>query len=373
MEANQETPIIQVSDTRTPGQGSSSSSDSESTTASSHNSSNGSGNGKDKLGPLPNMPTQRTNSRNFFQPINPDEIETPIDRADSMSPPPSRTASSEIQRSASALSTASIRSNSSNEDFYDSTAQDNSKSLRSLAEQAGMHTSPDMEALNNEGILPEDKNALIMIACGGYGRELKWLFKKGYQQFTFIERTLGSVAQAEAVVEQYKETKNPNINVDMRTMDILTLKPEETRKHALILLLWAGLSDFIKDDEKDEPFELLQILVSCLAAAGLLVVDVPNNQQTNATSTTGQLHTIESEDHPPYVGYVPTLGEVQAYNTRLNTCMSRVGYSTQTERDRWLYIFWHKDNPKPPDIKPIDETEAEQAADRHGAKAAATM
>lgn len=206
-----------------------------------------------------------------------------------------------------------------NDDFYD-TVLNNGDLEHQFAPAAGLATCVDIDTI--KPFLP--KSGSILEVGSGYGRVIGEFADNPRYDITGLERNETMCAALEA---QYDD----NNRVAIVHENLTEFSP--TQHYDIILWLWSGLCDFPPEEQ------LAALLLFKQHLKKTLVVDIPANQETNATSISGQLHTIQTDGLPDYQGYVPGRRQMEQFAIRLGLGLRPIMYRTDTGRLRCAYLF----------------------------------
>jgi cyclopropane fatty-acyl-phospholipid synthase-like methyltransferase len=207
--------------------------------------------------------------------------------------------------------------NHDNAKFYNTLLVEDFKKLAKLA---GLESCPDVEL-----ILPHLKPDSVILEVGaGYGRVLNCLINKGFKNLYAIERDPNLCK----LLQQQFGNK-----VNLIQQDLHDFKTGV--KFDAILWLWAGISDFAKDEQ----FGMLQKLASFLKTNSIFFLDTMiapiklaidclciKKNESILTYKNNFLH-----------GYFPSITQLKLYSKKLNLLHSRINYTPPNGPDRILH------------------------------------
>lgn len=171
--------------------------------------------------------------------------------------------------------------------------------------------------------------AALLEVASGCGRVIDGLLQLGYAGKIYgIERSQNFFNYA---VQAFKN----NPKVDLILGDISEYKPNQ--KFEAVLWMWAGISDF----SKNEQLSIIKKLKNFLAPGGVFIIETINHNLVpkNATFVIGKNYMIEAGYGNAY-GYLPSSEEIKNYAKQVGlSYIKKINYETSTGRDRIIHIL----------------------------------
>ncbi|MBB72332.1 MAG: hypothetical protein CMF50_08035 [Legionellales bacterium] len=221
-----------------------------------------------------------------------------------------------------------------NQQWYDKLIR-NGKGFKPLYLKAGLEQCIDLQIVQQQGWLPQDKHAAILEIGPGDGRVIDYLRKLGYDNITAVENH-------PKIFKVLKQKYADDTGVKLILSDIRNYQPSTLFSTAL--WLWCGIDEIPKEQQGSA----IQHMMSMVLANGVFVYDTPTKDgESNVTITHEKSHrngTYNAElqnDDTVFRAYLPTRDELQQTLATLKeqgtlANYKILSYQTATSRERVL-------------------------------------